>query len=319
MATYLVTGGAGFIGSHIVDRLLGEGHTVVVIDNFDPLYSPLFKESNILIHHQNPRFIIHRADITDERTLDALFEQHDFAALIHMAARPGVRHSFDTPELYQKANVEGTHSVFEASHRHGNTPIVYASSSTVYGDEETPFVEDRVFSRPALSPYGETKRETERIARQFADRGVPSIGLRFFSIYGERNRPDLATYLFTDALFHNTPLTLFGDGSYERDFTYVSDAVEAVMAALRMISRIRYDVINVGNDRPIAMNALIAQLENLTGARAQIHKKASHPGDVRINCADITKAHRVLGWKPHVALEEGLVRFVDWFRQERMH
>lgn len=319
MSTYLVTGAAGFIGSHIVDRLLGEGHRVVALDNFNESYSPRFKESNLVVHHHNPYFTLYRGDITDASALERIFSHHEIDGVIHMAARPGVRASFEHPKEYEHNNVLGTQTVFEAAHRFGNIPVVYASSSTVYGNNERiPFLEDDAYRHKALSPYGETKRETERIAARYAKKGVPSIGLRFFSIYGERTRPDLALYLFTAGLLQGKPLPVFGTGAYKRDFTHVHDAVDAVMASLGIAGSCYNELVNVGNDRPVGIMDVIGLLEEFSGQKAQLRFMEPHPGDAKINCADLTKAQAVLNFKPRVPLEEGLRRFVQWFKHERM-
>jgi UDP-glucuronate 4-epimerase len=188
----------------------------------------------------------------------------------------------------------------------------------VYGDEKViPFVEGTPFVGPALSPYGETKRETEHIAATYADKEVKSIGLRFFSIYGERCRPDLAPYIFTNALFHGKEITVLGDGTARRDFTYVSDAVAAVLSAVDTVHNVRAEVVNVGNNNPLPVTELIGTLEEFTGKTARIVYKEKHRGDAAINCADLTKAHSLLNYQPKVKLHEGLTRFVEWFKKEQ--
>lgn len=309
----LVTGAAGFIGSNVTSQLLVEGHTVVGIDNFSDYYSVDAKRANVAAFEADKNCTLEEVDITDTQALERIFSAGDFDQVIHLAAQPGVRASLENPLRTQKNNVEGTYAVFEAAHVAGVQNVVFASSSSVYGGCKTvPFTEDEPLTQP-LSPYAASKQACELIAYTYNHLyNMNMIGLRFFTVYGENGRPDMSPYLFIDAISHGRKLTRFGDGSSERDFTYVGDIARGVVACVG--KQLGYSIINLGNNAPVKLSEYIALLEKIIGRTAVIKELPDQPGDMQRTCADISKAERLLGWKPEVGLEEGLTRMVQWYQ-----
>jgi UDP-glucuronate 4-epimerase len=316
--TILLTGAAGFIGSHVADRLLADGHTVIGVDNFSDYYNPAFKEENVAHLADNSRFVLSRTDITDLEALRQIFSAHQIEMIIHLAAQAGVRISIERPLLAETANIQGTYNLLELAHQFGVNDFTYASSSSVYGNQEkVPFAESDPVDQP-ISPYAATKKACELIAYTYHHLyGMNCIGLRFFTVYGERGRPDMSPYLFADAILHGKPLRRYGDGSMMRDFTYIDDIAAGVVACVGR--SLGYEVINLGNSDSVTLNDYIATFEKVSGQPAIIEELPVQPGDVKKTFADVRKAKQLLDWAPHTSLEEGLSRFVGWFRENRMH
>jgi UDP-glucuronate 4-epimerase len=313
----LVTGGAGFIGSHLVERLLATtDERVVCLDNFDSFYDPARKRTNIESARRHPRYILVEGDITDETTVAGVFETHAVRDVIHLAAQAGVRPSLRRPLHYMHANVRGTLVLLEAARGAGCRRFLSASSSTVYGnDAPVPFREDRLGRVPA-SPYGVSKRAAEQLCRLYYElHGIPTLSLRFFSAYGPRLRPDLALSIFAAAICDGRPLPLFGGGTAQRDFTYIDDIVDGIIAAWQ--SDIAGEEINLGNHRPIRMRDLLTLLEQALGRTAQIEHLPEQPGEMRVTCADLDKAQRLIGYQPQTPFEAGIARFTEWFLANR--
>jgi len=313
----LVTGAAGFIGSHVIERLLTLGHTVTGIDNFSDYYNPSFKRGNILTATQNNNYTLIESDITNESAMRSVFEHQYFDVIIHLAAQAGVRVSIQKPLLCQKTNIEGTYLLFELAHQFGINHVVYASSSSVYGNQQkTPFSEDDTVDNP-ISPYAASKKACELIAYTYHHLyKIHTTGLRFFTVYGERGRPDMSPYLFADAILHQRPITRYGDGTMERDFTYIEDIVRGVVASAER--PLGYQIINLGNANPVTLNEYIATFERVTGIQAIIEEKPVQPGDVFRTAANVRKAKDLLDWQPTTSLEAGLTHFIRWFKENRV-
>ncbi|MCA9840489.1 MAG: SDR family NAD(P)-dependent oxidoreductase [Cyanobacteria bacterium HKST-UBA03] len=316
--TILVTGGAGFIGSHVVAALLAQGARVINIDNFNDFYDPAIKRANVLPFLQVPdgRYEQYEVNLCDEAAMQDVFEHHGrtIDRVVHLAAWAGVRPSMQYPVRYHHANVTGTTLLLELMKAHDIGRLVFASSSSVYGAcQEAPFVEDQDTTKP-VSVYAATKRMGELLLHTYAHLwGLQSVSLRFFTVYGPAQRPDLAIHKFTHRLFNNLPIPVYGDGSAERDFTYIDDIVQGVLAAL-VYDQTPYEIVNLGESQRISVKALIERLEVLTGKTATIDWQPPVPGDVPMTCANIDKARRLLGYNPTVPLDIGLPRFVEWYR-----
>jgi len=312
---FLVTGGAGFIGSHVCERLLGNGHSVWAFDDLNPFYDPQIKQRNLrdIQALAKPFEFIH-GDLTDSAALDDLFGSVKFDQVIHLAARAGVRPSLEQPALYQRVNVEGTVNVLEATRKTGVRKITIASSSSVYGvNAKVPFAEaDPIFS--AISPYAASKLACEALGHVYHHLyGMDVIMLRFFTVYGPRQRPDLAIHKFAKLINAGQPIPVFGDGSTARDYTYISDIVDGVMACTQ--KEFGYEIFNLGESQTVKLSQLIELLEAALGKKAAIDRQSQQPGDVPITFADISKARAKLGYNPYTKIESGIPKFVDWFRQ----
>jgi UDP-glucuronate 4-epimerase len=310
----LVTGGAGFIGSHVVDALLANGDDVCVLDNFDPLYSRHIKERNIEEHRGHPRWRLIEADIRDADILDRLREE-SFDAIVHLAAMGGVRPSIEKPLIYQDVNVRGTHNLLELAARQTITQFVFGSSSSVYGvNPRVPWSEDDFVLQP-ISPYASTKISGELLGHVYSYLyGIRFIALRFFTVYGPRQRPDLAIHKFANLIAEGRPVPVFGDGSTRRDYTYVDDIVAGVRGAIRY-DRSRYEVINLGNSETVTLLEMIRTLEEALGKQAAIDWQPEQPGDVPQTWASVTKAHDLLGYEPRTPFRDGMRRFAEWYLQ----
>lgn len=310
----LVTGGAGFIGSTVVDRLLADGGEVVALDNFDPFYPESAKRANLASARTNPRFRLVPADIRDREAVLRIVAEAAPDAIAHLAARAGVRPSIEAPALYAEVNVLGTTHLLEAACRLDPLPrFVYASSSSVYGDRpDAPFRETDAVDRP-ISPYAATKKACELLAHTFHHlHGLPVTGLRFFTAYGPRNRPDLAIARFARLIDRGEPVPVFGDGTTRRDYTYVGDIADGVA---RAIDRCRsHHLYNLGHSSPIELQAVIATLADALGKTATLRHLPEQPGDVRQTYADISRAEAELGYRPTTPFAEGIRRFVAWYR-----
>lgn len=312
----LLTGAAGFIGSHLADRLLTLGHSVIAVDNFSDYYNPQFKEENVAQHTGNDSYRLHRLDISDSDDLRQIFESEKIDMIMHMAAQAGVRISIQKPLHTQKMNIEATYNIFELAREFGVKDVVFASSSSVYGNQEkTPFSENDAVDHP-ISPYAASKKACELIAYTYHHLySMNCIGLRFFTVYGERGRPDMSPYLFTQAILNEKPLRKFGDGSKMRDFTYIEDIINGVVSCIG--KNLGYEIINLGNSNAVSLNEYIAILEKIIGKKAIIDQQSDQPGDIKKTFADVSKAKQLLGWEPTTDLEEGLPKFVEWFKKNR--
>lgn len=314
----LVTGGAGFIGSHLVERLLGENAwRVTVVDDFNNFYSPATKRENVRAHFQNPAYRLVEADIRDREALRRLFDETKFQAIVHLAARAGVRPSLSEPQLYNETNITGTLNLLELARAHKIKQFVFGSSSSVYGiNAKVPFSEEDPTRQP-ISPYAATKAAGELLCHTYTHLyGIRSVALRFFTVYGARQRPDLAIHKFARLIDEGKPIPVFGDGTTRRDYTYIDDIIQGVRAAIDYTAS-DYEAINLGESRTVELRELIALLEKELGKRAEIDRQPSQPGDVPQTFADITKARRLLGYNPQTDIEEGIRRFIEWFRLDR--
>jgi len=312
--TIIVTGGAGFIGSHLVDRLLADGAEVFVVDNFDPFYPRAIKEANLAAAVLSPRCRLVELDIRDAAGVKSLVGQVHPDAIVHLAARAGVRPSIEDPALYAEVNVLGTTHWLEAASRLEPRPrFVYASSSSVYGDRpDAPFRETDPVDLP-ISPYAATKKACELLAFTFHYlHGLPVTGLRFFTAYGPRNRPDLAIAKFTRLIDRGEPVPVFGDGTTRRDYTFVSDIVDGI---IRAVDRCKsHHLYNLGNSDPIELRHLVDAIASALGKTPVIQRLPEQPGDVRQTYADISRAANELGYAPKTAVSEGLARYIAWYR-----
>jgi UDP-glucuronate 4-epimerase len=316
MRNILVTGGAGFIGSHLVGRLLDEGGwRVSVVDDFNDFYDPAVKRRNVALHAGREEFTLHEADIRDRAALARIFRESRFDCVVHLAARAGVRPSLAEPVLYAETNIDGTLNLLELAREHGVRQFVFGSSSSVYGEnEKVPFAEDDPIFKP-ISPYAATKAAGELLCHTYSHLwGLRSVCLRFFTVYGARQRPDLAIHKFARLIDEGKPIPVFGDGTTRRDYTYVDDIIEGVRAAIDYDAS-GYEVINLGESRTVELRELISLLERELGRDALIDRQPLQPGDVPQTFADISKARRLLRYDPQTPIEEGIRRFVEWFRE----
>lgn len=316
MTRVLVTGAAGFIGSHLAEALLRRGDDVIGIDNFDAFYPRAVKERNLRDVGRPPNFCFRELDILDVDAVAALLTPE--TVIVHLAAKAGVRPSIADPVGYARANVAGTAAVLEAARRAGASRIVFGSSSSVYGDDTpVPFREDATATEP-VSPYAATKRAGELLVSALAPiHGFRVASLRFFTVYGPRQRPDLAIHAFARRMVDGQPLTLFGDGSQARDYTYCSDIVAGVVAATDWTATapVGMDIFNLGGSRPVPLGTLVRELSDALGIEPTIQWAPMQPGDVQRTCADPSKAERVLGFEAKVPFGEGIRRFAAWFRE----
>ena len=312
---FLVTGGAGFIGSHVCGRLLQKGHSVWAFDDLNSFYDPAVKLQNLKgLGALNGSFAFVQGDLTDRAAVEQLTGSQQFDQIIHLAARAGVRPSIEEPALYQRVNVEGTVNLLEAARACQIKKITIASSSSVYGvNSKVPFSEeDPIFS--AISPYAASKLACEALGHVYHHLyGMDVAMLRFFTVYGPRQRPDLAIHKFARLISAGKPVPVFGDGSTARDYTYVDDTVDGIIACTE--KEFGYSIFNLGESQTVKLSYLIELLEEALGKKANIHREPNQPGDVPITFADISKAQAVLGYHPRVKIEEGIPRFIDWFRK----
>lgn len=315
---FLVTGGAGFIGSHVCERLLRDGHHVWAFDDLNPFYDPKFKQRNLreIQTLAKPFEFIH-GDITNAAALAEIFSSVKFDQVIHLAARAGVRPSLADPVLYQRVNVEGTVNVLEAARKNGVKKITIASSSSVYGlNSKVPFNEsDPIFS--AISPYAASKLACESLGHVWHHiHKMDVVMLRFFTVYGQRQRPDLAIYKFAELMMAGKPIPVFGDGSTARDYTFVSDTLDGIIACTK--KEFGFEVFNLGESQTVKLNHLIELLEDALGKKAVIDRQPMQPGDVPITFADISKARAKLGYDPRIKIEQGIKMFAEWFKKSQI-
>ena len=317
MRSVLVTGGAGFIGSHLVERLLAEGGwRIVVVDDFNDFYDPSIKRANVRPFVGRAEFRLVEADIRDRAAQAQVFAEERFDVVAHLAARAGVRPSLAEPLLYAETNINGTLNLLELARAHGVRQFVFGSSSSVYGEnEKVPFAEDDPIFKP-ISPYAATKAAGELLCHTYAHlHGLRCVCLRFFTVYGARQRPDLAIHKFARLISEGKPIPVFGDGTTRRDYTYVDDIIAGVRAAIDYDASL-YEVINLGESRTVSLSELIALLEKELGRAAVIDRQPTQPGDVPRTFADISKARRLLAYEPRTQIEDGMRKFVEWFRRE---
>jgi UDP-glucuronate 4-epimerase len=312
---FLVTGGAGFIGSHVCERLLCSGHAVWAFDDLNDFYDPHLKQANLReIRALAKPFEFVQGDVTDRAALDKLLASVKFDQIIHLAARAGVRPSLQEPALYQRVNVEGTVNLLEAARLNSIRKIAIASSSSVYGvNTKVPFSEsDPIFH--AISPYAASKLACEALGHVYHHvYGLDVVMLRFFTVYGPRQRPDLAIHKFARLMSAGKPIPVFGDGSTARDYTYISDTLEGIMACTRQ--EFGYEVFNLGESQTVSLSRLIELLEAALGRKAVIDRRPPQPGDVPITYANVAKARAKLSYNPRVKIEQGIPLFIDWFRR----
>ena len=312
---YLVTGGAGFVGSHLADALLARGNEVVCVDNFSDYYSPARKRSNIAGALAQPGYTLVEADIRDDAAIDAAFATHRPDKVAHMAAMGSISYSVRHPKLYEEVNIRGTLNVLDAARRYQAQGIVLASTSSIYGrTDKIPFVETDSTDRP-LAPYPASKKADEVIAAAYhTSYGLPSICVRFFNVYGPRGRPDMTPYMFTDAIAHGRPITLYDGGRPRRDWTYVDDIVAGIVAALD--ADVGYEIFNLGRGQPVVMRDFVTTIERLVGKQAQIVEAPLPANEALVTYADVGKARKLLGYDPQVSIEAGLERFWAWYQAE---
>ena len=312
----LVTGGAGFIGSHLVEKLLSLGHDVAILDDFNDFYDPQIKRQNIAAVAKDVE--IHHLDLRDSGAVRNLFHREKFEAIAHLAARAGVRPSIQNPQLYYDTNVDGTLHLLDAARVTGVERFIFASSSSVYGNSKSvPFSEDRQLIQ-TLSPYGATKIAGEFLCSTYSHLyGMRVVALRYFTVYGPRQRPDLAIHQFTRRIHAGKPIDQFGDGTTRRDYTYIDDIIQGTIAALKYDGPM-FDIFNLGENETIQLRDLIAGIENALGEKAKINRLPEQPGDMPVTYADISKARELLGYNPSTRLSDGLPRFIEWFLQSSL-
>ena len=315
----LVTGGAGFIGSHTVERLLADGHEVAVIDEFNDFYDPAIKRENLRAVRE--RITLIEGDLRNGVVVEKIFLDVKPDAIIHLAARAGVRPSIEQPELYIDTNIKGTFHLLEACKRHGVKRFVFASSSSVYGvNKKVPFAEEDAILQ-TISPYAMTKMAGEQMCSNYsALAGVRTTCLRFFTVYGPRQRPDLAISKFTKLILDGKPIDKYGKGDTARDYTFISDIVNGILGALAYTENTdapKCSIFNLGGSQTVTLNELIASIENALGKKATINEMPEQPGDVPLTSADVSKAARLLDFKPTTHIDTGIPKFVEWFLEMR--
>jgi UDP-glucuronate 4-epimerase len=317
METILVTGGAGFIGSHVCDELLVKSKKVICIDNFNDYYNPKIKEKNIEFASKNNNFILYKINITNKEKLKDIFEKNQIDKIIHLAARVGVRASFKDWELYEGVNIEGTKNLLELANEFNIKNFIFGSSSSVYGtNKKIPFFEDNIIEN-IISPYAETKKKAEELCREYHDKhGLSVTCLRFFTVYGPRGRPDMASYKFIKKIISNEQIEMYGDGTTKRDYIYVTDIIDGILLALE--KTFSFEIINLGNSNPIELKRFISIIEKETGEKAEIKQLLVQKGDVLITYADISKARRLLDYSPKIKIEQGIKMFIEWFKTNKI-
>jgi len=311
----LVTGGAGFIGSHLVENLLTSGHDVVIVDDFNDFYDPKIKRTNISAVQKDIK--VHDVDLRDAEKVVNVFRNEKLDAVFHLAARAGVRPSIQRPQLYYDTNVAGTLHLLEGVRASGVERFIFASSSSVYGAAKSvPFSEEEHLTQ-TLSPYAATKIAGEFLCSTYSHLcEMRVVALRYFTVYGARQRPDLAIHQFTRRILAGEPIDQFGDGTTRRDYTYIDDIIQGTVAALNYDGP-RFDVFNLGESDTIQLKDLIVAIEKALGKKAKIKQLPEQPGDMPLTCADISKARKLLGYTPRTKFGDGLPRFVDWFLESR--
>ncbi len=310
--SYLITGGAGFIGSHLIDMLLEEGYSIICLDNFDPYYNPQLKRENIKHNLGNTNFKLVEADVRDKKALRKIFKENNIEKIVHLAAKVGVRPSIKEPLLYEDVNVRGTLNLLELCREFKVENFIFGSSSSVYGNtKKIPFSEDDV-PKP-ISPYGASKRSAELLCHVYSSLySIPITCLRFFTVYGPRQRPDMAIHKFTRLIDEGKEIEMYGNGTSERDYTYIDDIVEGVLSALD--KKFGFEIFNLGNSRTVELRRLISLIEEKLGKQAKNRQLPEQAGDVFITYADISKTRKLLGYEPKTGIKKGIEKFVEWYR-----
>ena len=313
MSQILVTGGAGFIGSHLVDRLLNMGKKVICIDNFDPFYEPRIKKKNIEHNLENMNFTLINEDIRNKKKLEEIFEMHSIDKIVHLAARAGVRPSIRDPLLYEDVNIKGTLNLLELCKKYQIKNFIFGSSSSVYGiNSKIPFSERDPINFP-ISPYATSKRACELFCFTYSHLyDLPITCLRFFTVYGPRQRPEMAIHKFTRLISQGKTIEMYGNGTSKRDYTYIDDIIIGIISALN--KKFDFEIINLGNSETVELKYLISLIEKNLKKKAKIKQLPEQLGDVPITYADITKAKKLLNYKPKVKIEEGIEKFVRWYK-----
>ena len=310
--TYLITGGAGFIGSHLVDRLI-ESANIICIDNFENFYAPSIKRDNVKEHLKHPNYKLYEADIRNYDEIRKITGSHKITHIVHLAAKAGVRPSLMNPLEYTFSNINGTMNLLECAREFGINKFVFGSSSSVYGSrKDGPFHEEMRVNKP-ISPYAATKASGEQICHTYSHLyGIKMVCLRFFTVYGPRQRPDLAIHKFSKLISEGKPIPVFGDGSTKRDYTYIDDILQGIIASINY-EKTQFEIFNLGESSTVELDYLISLLEQELGRRAIIDRHSMQPGDVPITYADISKARELLGYNPQTLIEQGIKNFVRWF------
>lgn len=313
----LITGGAGFIGANLTEELLKQDCTVTIFDNFNPYYNPEYKRANIKSFARNTNFHCIKGDITDKELLIKVFKERTPNKVIHLAASVGVRNSIEHPEVYVRNNVEGAKNILEMVGLHGVKHFLFASSSSIYGNNSpTPFEEDNVVDSP-LSPYAQTKKDGEVLCFDHHKKFNTQVTIfRFFTVYGPKGRPDMAPYIFTESILKEKKVSIFGDGTAKRDFTYISDLVDGIILGIE--KEFSFEIFNLGSSSPVEIKTFIEKIEKITEKKAQLEYKDRFLTEMRDTYANIEKARKLLGYNPRVTLNEGLEVFVQWFRENRL-
>lgn len=320
MKTYFITGGAGFIGSSLTEKLLKEGNKVVTIDNFCDFYNPKIKENNISKFKDNENYKIYRNDIRDRQAIKDIFDENEIDIVMHLAAMAGVRPSIENPVLYQEVNCMGTQNILEEMRLHNTNNLVMASSSSVYGNcKVVPFREDMVVDF-AISPYAATKKANEvmtHVYHKLFDMNV--IMLRFFTVYGPKQRPDLAINKFTRLMLEGKEIPMFGDGTTSRDYTYIDDIVDGIVKSCNyaLENKNVYEILNIGNSSPTSLKEMIETIARVLDIEPKITQLPMQPGDVDRTFADISKAKKMIGYEPKTTFEEGIKKFVHWYQENK--
>lgn len=320
MKSYFITGGAGFIGSTLSEKLIKEGNKVIAIDNFCDFYDTKIKENNVKELLQNPNFKLYRKDIRDKEAIKQIFDENQIDIVMHLAAMAGVRPSIENPILYQEVNCMGTQNILEEMKAHNIKNLVMASSSSVYGNcKEVPFREDMIVDF-AISPYAATKKANEVMTHVYHKLfNMNVIMLRFFTVYGPKQRPDLAINKFTRLMLNNEEIPMFGDGSTSRDYTYVDDIVDGIIKSCNYVMENEnvYEILNLGNSSPVSLKEMINTIAKVIGTEAKIKQLPMQPGDVDRTFADVSKAKALIGYEPKTTFEEGIRNFVNWYKENK--
>jgi len=320
MKTYFITGGAGFIGSSLTKKLLEEGNKVITIDNFCDFYNPKIKENNIKEFDGNENYKIYRADIRDRQVIKKIFDENQIDIVMHLAAMAGVRPSIENPVLYQEVNCMGTQNILEEMKAHDIKNLVMASSSSVYGNcKEVPFREDMVVDF-AISPYAATKKANEVMTHVYHKLfNMNVMMLRFFTVYGPKQRPDLAINKFTRLMLNNQEIPMFGDGTTSRDYTYIDDIVDGIKRSCEycMNNNNVYEILNIGNSSPVSLKEMIQTIGRALNIEPKIKQLPMQPGDVDRTFADVSKAQKLIGYEPKISFDQGIKNFVEWYKQNK--